>query len=289
MFAGCLTLVKRHVRAACTLNAVPIRLVASSAGGECHASQNVAFLADLALTSESQEAKVEARDVMTTPVVTIGPDTAVDELARLMLDRRISAVPVVDESGCLQGIVSEGDLMRHSKGGVGRHHSWWLSFFADREQLANEYIKSHGLTAADVMTSNVVTAGESTPLEKIATLLERHRIKRVPILRRGKVVGIVSRANLLHGLVARKVPAAKTAVKDRDIRAQILTGIEEAGISKSYVNVVVSGGAVELWGMVEGEAQKHALRTAAKSTKGVKRVVDNVMVASPTVAFSRGA
>jgi len=226
---------------------------------------------------------MEARDVMTATVVTVSANTPVEQLAQLMLERRISAVPVIDASGRLQGIVSEGDLMRHSQAHAGRTRSWWLSFFADRDAMAQEYIKTHGRTAADVMTRKVVTATENTPLEKIATLLERHRIKRVPIVRRGKVVGVVSRANLWHGLVAQKVPVCKTAVKDRDIRARILDELDKAGIDKSYVNVVVSNGAVELWGVVEAEAQKRALGIAAKSTKGVKRVIDNVLVVTPAL------
>jgi CBS domain-containing protein len=226
---------------------------------------------------------MEARDVMTALVITAHPSTPVEQLAKLMLERRISAVPIVDASGRLQGIVSEGDLMRHSKAGTERTRSWWLSFFADRDAMAQEYIKSHGRTAADVMTRKVVTATESAPLEKIATLLERHRIKRVPIVHRGRVVGIVSRANLLHGLVARKVPVGKSVVKDRDIRARILHDLNEAGVNKGYINVVVSNGVVDLWGLVETESQKRALAIAARTAKGVKRVIDNVMVITPAL------
>jgi CBS domain-containing protein len=228
---------------------------------------------------------MEAKDVMTTPVVSVGADTSIEETAGLMLERRISAVPVVDASGHLEGIVSEGDLMRHAKAGTGTSRSWWLSLFADREQLAKDYTKMYGLTAGDVMTRAVITATESTPLDKIATLLERHRIKRVPIVRRGKVVGIVSRANLLHGLVAQKDTARKPAVKDRDIRARIMSELDAAGVDHAYINVVVTNGVVELWGMVESETQKRALAVAAKSTKGVKRVANNVTLVS--AAFRR--
>jgi CBS domain-containing protein len=224
---------------------------------------------------------MEARDVMTTPVTCVEADTTVEEAARLLLERRISAVPVVDASGRLQGIVSEGDLIRHTKAAPGRSRSWWLSLFVDDVQVAEDYAKSHGLTASDVMTRTVVSATESTPLDKIATLLERHRIKRVPIVRRGKVVGIVSRANLLHGLVAQKGTVRRTVVKDRDIRARIMKELDQAGLDVRYLNVVVMNGAVELWGLVEAEAQKRALSIAARSTAGVKRVANNVTVASP--------
>jgi CBS-domain-containing membrane protein len=232
---------------------------------------------------------MEARDVMTAPVITVSPGTSVEQVAKLMIERRISAIPVVDPDGRLQGIVSEGDLMRHSRGGVEPRRSWWLSAFSDRDALAKEYTKSNALTAADVMTSKVVTSTESTPLEKIATLLERHRIKRVPILRRGKVVGVVSRANLLHGLVAQKAPPPKTVVKDRDIRTRILGELEAAGVDKAYINVVVANGVVELWGLVEAESQKRAVAIAVKGTKGVKRVVDNVITVSPAMRSAMGS
>jgi len=218
---------------------------------------------------------MEARDVMTTPAVTIAPDMPVDEIARLMVARGISGVPVVDAAGRAVGIVSEGDLVRHAKAGTGGKSSWWLAWFGDRNDLAQEYAKTHGRTADDVMTRKVVTATESTPLARIASLLERNRIKRVPIVRRGKVVGIVSRANLLRGLVAQKAPTRAVKVKDRDIRAFVLKQLDAAGIDAAYVNVVVADGNVELWGAVENETQRRALVLAAKNAKGVKRVADN--------------
>jgi CBS-domain-containing membrane protein len=139
------------------------------------------------------------------------------------------------------------------------------------------------------MTRRVVTVSERAPLEKIATLLERHRIKRVPVVRNGKVVGIVSRANLLHGLAAQKTGGGTSATTDRAIRARVLKDLEEAGVHKLYVNVVVTKGVVELWGFVETDAQKRALEVATKNARGVKRVLDNVSVISPRVRVSMGA
>ncbi|MCC6194917.1 MAG: CBS domain-containing protein [Burkholderiales bacterium] len=221
---------------------------------------------------------MEARDVMTTPVVTVSPDTPVHEIASLMVTRRISAVPVIDAAGKLAGIVSEGDLVRHVGAHTGSRHSWWLTWFAQRDDLAAEYTKSHGRTAADVMTRKVVTATESTPLDRIATLLERHRIKRVPVVRRGKVVGVVSRANLLHGLVAQRPAARPASVKDQDLRTRIAAELDRAGIDRAYVNVVVSNGSVELWGAVDNDTQRRAVALAAQNAKGVKRVVNNVAI-----------
>lgn len=231
---------------------------------------------------------MEARDVMTALVVTVRPQTSVEEVAGLMLERRISAVPVVDDKGRVQGIVSEGDLIRRVESGTERHRSWWLDLLADRDGKAFDYVKSHGRTAGDVMTRRVVTVSERTPLEKIATLLERHRIKRVPVVRGGRVVGIVSRANLLHGLVAQKIAGGAAVATDRKIRAQLIKELEQAGVDKSQVNVVVAKGVVELWGFVETDAQKRALAIAARNVKGVKRVVDNAAVLTPMLRAAIG-
>lgn len=231
---------------------------------------------------------MEARDVMTAPVVTVRPETAVEELAKAMLERRISAIPVVDASGRLQGIVSEGDLMRRPETGTERHRSWWLALLTGREELPLEYVKSHGRTAAEVMTRTVVTVTERTPLEKIVTLLERHRIKRVPVVRAGRVVGVVSRANLLHGLATRR-PARASTASDREIRSHILTEFERAGVEATHLNIVVTKGVVECWGFVDTVAEKRALRVAVKTVPGVKKVIDNVAVLSGQLAAAMGS
>jgi CBS-domain-containing membrane protein len=232
---------------------------------------------------------MQAKDVMTTTVLTVRAETSVRDMAKLLLKRRISAVPVVDGKGRVQGIVSEGDLIRRAESGTESRRSWWLGLLADRDGMAFDYVKSHGRTAGDVMTREVITVGERTPLTKIAMLLERHHIKRVPVLRAGKVVGIVSRANLLHGLVAQKTTGGEVTASDREIRSRILKELDEAGVDKSYVNVIVANRVVELWGFVETDVQKRALRVAAKNMKGVKRVVDNVAVIAPMLRASMGA
>ena len=214
---------------------------------------------------------------MTTDVVTVGPDTDIRTIARSLIERGISAVPVVDHAGRVIGIVSEGDLMRRAEAGTERHPSWWLELLADPEEKARDYAKSHGLTAKDVMTRPAVTVAEDASLAEIATLLERHRIKRVPVVREGTIVGIVSRANLLHGLVAKEAAPA-VASDDVGIREQVIAGIKEAGITEPYVNVVVAGGIVHVWGFVGSEAEKDAIRIAAETTPGVKNVQWHIAV-----------
>lgn len=222
---------------------------------------------------------MQARDVMTTPVLTVTTDVTVREVARLLLERRISAVPVVDDKGILLGIVSEGDLIRRADSGTERHRSWWLGLVSDPEDDARSYLKSHGLRAGDVMTRNVVVATEDMPIPEIADLLEKHRIKRVPVLRDGCVVGIVSRANLLQALIAQPVRSAlSTTNDDRALREAVFRAVQATGSRTIYVNVLVTGGVAHLWGMAHTEAERDAMRVAAETVPGVKSVEERISV-----------
>ena len=144
---------------------------------------------------------MNAADVMTTNVITVHADASVEEIAETLLANGISAVPVIDDFGGLVGIVSEGDLVHRVELGTEQHPSWWLEFLAGKQALAYDYIKSHGRRAADLMTRPVITVNAETPLSEIASLLDEHRIKRVPVVDKGKIIGIVSRANLVQALI----------------------------------------------------------------------------------------
>jgi len=145
---------------------------------------------------------MKAAEVMATSVISVRLDTPVTEIAEVLLANRISAVPVVNDKDVLVGIVSEGDLIRRVEAGTERHRSWWLELLTGKETLAHEFVMSHARAAADVMTRPVVSVTPDTPLADIASLLEKHRIKRVPVAVNGKIVGIVSRANLIQALVS---------------------------------------------------------------------------------------
>lgn len=231
---------------------------------------------------------MRAKDIMTTKVVAVSPETSVGGIAELLLKHRISAVPVMDEAGAVLGIVSEGDLMRRPELDTERRHSWWLDLMAGDKERAAEYVKSHGRCAADVMTRDVVTVSEDTAVAEIAEILEERRIKRVPVVREGKLVGIVSRANLLHGLVARKDQvAAAPSPDDRTIREQVTARIEhEEWITHGILNVIVNQGVVELWGWVDSEEERRAFRLAAESVPGVREVKDHLGSVAP---WLRGA
>lgn len=212
-------------------------------------------------------------DVMTPDVVTVHPDTPVHDIAVLLQERRISAVPVVDQGGKVIGIVSEGDLMRRAENETQAHRSWWLDLFSPSRDRLEEFTKARGNKARHVMTLNPVSVTPDATLADTATLLEKHRIKRVPVIDGDKLVGIVSRANLLHGLTARPSPHAPANPDDRAIREAILRTLsDEIGISPRIVNVIVTEGAVQLWGTVDDDTEERALVVAAETTPGVRSV-----------------
>lgn len=221
---------------------------------------------------------MQAVDVMTTKLVTVEADTSVREIAQLMLQCRISAVPVVDQDQHILGIVSEGDLVRRPENETDQRPAWWLESLLSTRDEAQDYIKAHGRTASDVMTRNVVAVQEDTPLHEIARILEQHRIKRVPVTREGRLVGIISRANLLHGLVAKSTEfTSPSSSDDRTIRETIVNTLsKEAGINTAMINVVVHHGAVQLWGIVDSEDEKRAAHLAAESTPGVVTIENNL-------------
>lgn len=216
---------------------------------------------------------MQAADVMTTNVITVTPESEVGEIASLLLEHGISAVPVVDADDRVLGIVSEGDLMARVEPEEDERRSWWLRLFSGAD--AADYVKTHGRRAAQVMTPNPVTVNEDEPLHRIAALLEKRRIKRVPVVRDGRLVGIVSRSNLLRGFSVGHQPAA--AQGDRAIRDAILKEVDEhTGVLVDRLNVIVADGKVQLWGLVESKEQRWAVQVAAENVDGVKEVENNL-------------
>ena len=219
-----------------------------------------------------------AKDVMTSPVITTTPDTLVLDVATLLLQHRISGVPVVDGDGRIVGIVSEGDFLHRTETGTDRPRSRWLEFLIGREgRTAGDFVKSHGLRVRDVMSRNVVSVRPDADLGEIAELMERKRIKRVPVVENDRPIGIVSRANLLHGLVAyKRSPAGLEAISAPEIRRLLVEKLRhEPWADLSRINIVVSDGTVHLWGIVTNDDQRRALRVAAEEIPGVKGVEEH--------------
>lgn len=223
---------------------------------------------------------MRARDVMVRAVATTLPDTTVEALARLMINLRISGVPVMDRDGRLVGIVTEGDLLRRVETGTERHRRRWSEPFSSNSRLAAEYIKSHGKRVAEIMTSEVFSVEETATLGEIADLLETKHIKRVPVVHDGKIVGIVSRADLVKVLASGGTKTAHEE-QDRTIRARLLAELrEQKWADPSEGRVVVSDGVVHLWGIVGSEDERRALRIAAENTPGVRGVEDHTEFAT---------
>lgn len=221
---------------------------------------------------------MHAIDVMTTNVITAREDTPVQEIAGLMLKHRISALPVVSADQRVIGIVSEGDLMRRAETETEARYAWWLAPLLSKQDRTGNFIKAHALRAGDLMTRNPITVTEDTSLRDIANLLEKKQIKRVPVTRDGKLVGIVSRSNLLQGLASRSAPEiGPSAADDRTIRATLTRTLsEQTGIDTAVINVIVENGVVQLWGLVDTAEEAKAAQVAAETTPGVKSVVNNL-------------
>ncbi len=221
---------------------------------------------------------MRAADVMTSEVITVDEDATVLAVAKLMAEHGISAVPVVDGDNRVIGMVSEGDLLHRAETGTERRRSWWLEMMVSTNQLAGDYIKSHSGKVTDVMTRNVLSVVEETPVADIAVLLETNRIKRVPVLRDGKLVGIVSRANLVRALAMTITQSASGAeAGDRTIRDKLLAELKaQKWAEVSPANVTVKDGVVHLWSSYLSEREKRAIIVAAENTPGVRRVEDHM-------------
>jgi CBS domain-containing protein len=225
-----------------------------------------------------KEARMKARDVMVSPVITIDENGTVRDVAKMMLASRISAVPVVDSAGKVVGIVSEADLIHRAEAGTERPTSWWLSLISGDRAIAAEYVQSHATKVTDVMTTDVQTAQPDTPLIEIADMFEEKHIKRVPIVNSaGELIGIVSRANIIQAVASAR-PKLEVTLPDTLIRDKLLAELKKQSWSHVHkLNVTVSNGVVDLWGVTETEKERQAIRVAAESIPGVVSVNDHLM------------
>jgi len=215
---------------------------------------------------------MKSADIMVKEVITAGPEDLVREVAAKMLERHISGIPVVDGGGRVLGIVSEGDLIRRPEIETEGPKRGWLRLFLSDETRARNFVKSHGRLAREVMTQPAISVAPDTPLSEVVRLMERHRVKRLPVVERGKLIGLVTRTDLLRALVARQA-VAPAAQSDEEVRARIVSMLrEEDFAATAVVYVQVEKGVVQLWGTVESEEQREALLVAVRGTPGVKGV-----------------
>lgn len=230
---------------------------------------------------------MRVREIMTSSVITVGPDAPVADIARQLVEHRISALPVVDGEGRLLGIVSERDLLRRHEIGTEGRHSRWVEFLMDDASLAREYQKSHGARASDVMTRHLACIGEEASLSDLAELMEARKVKRVPVVSGGRLVGIVSRADMVRAL-AKAVSGEKPApgsISDVAIRAELERRMSgESWIGGMFLQTSVQDGIVEFSGLLSVAEKRHALRALAEAVPGVSKVVDNTRIGQINVA-----
>lgn len=227
---------------------------------------------------------MKVSDVMTINVATIGPDTTIAQIADLMVEKRISGVPVVDEDDHVIGMVSEGDLIRRQELGTDKRRRGWLSLLTSQDTQARDFVKSHGVNAREVMTTPVHSVDVDAQVADIARIMERNHIKRLPVTRDGKLAGIITRADLLRTLASRKSMAPPPPpASDRSIRDRLLETIhKEPWAASALVNVIVTDGVVHLWGVVDTDEQRKAFKVAAEEIPGVKDIEDHLGVDLPT-------
>jgi CBS domain-containing protein len=230
---------------------------------------------------------MKAEDVMIRNVISIDPDATVLQAARIMLQHRISGLPVIRKDGRLVGVISEGDFLRRRETKIEHRRSRWLEFLMGPGRVAAEYSHSHGSKVSEVMTTEVQIVNDVTPLEDIVELMERRRIKRVPVMCGSEVVGIVTRSNLMHAMVSLARAAQGPAEDDVSIRERLLDEIKkEQWAPATTTNVVVHDGVVELWGVIVDERQRAALKVAAENIPGVKAVKDHMVWIEPTTGVT---
>jgi CBS domain-containing protein len=221
---------------------------------------------------------MKAADVMTRNVVSIHPDASISEAAQSMVTNRISGLPVIGERGNLIGIVTESDLLRRVETGTTRRRSRWIELITGPGKLASEYVQSHGRKVQDVMSPNPEVIAKDTPLEDIVAKMENKRIKRLPVVDGGQIVGIVSRANLIQALATLSRELKDTNPADTTVQERVFAEIRnQPWSSAAKVNVIVRDGVVELWGTILDERVRDALRVAAENVPGVKRVNDHLV------------
>jgi CBS domain-containing protein len=225
---------------------------------------------------------MQVADVMTREVITTTESASLAQAVELMLEHRISGLPVIGTGGRLSGMLSEGDLLRRTETGTAPQVSGWRALLAGPERLARWYLHTHGRKVGEVMTQPVVSVSPATPLTQAVELMQRHRIKRLPVLTEdGQLAGIISRADVLRAL-DRLLREHAEAGSDDAIRARIQAELaDQRWLPPAQVNVTVQQGTVNLRGVVFGNFEREALRVLVENIPGVRKVIDQLVWIEP--------
>jgi CBS domain-containing protein len=221
---------------------------------------------------------MRAHQIMTRSVITVTPETTIVEAANTMLQKHVSGLPVIDAAGKFVGIVSEGDFIRRGEIGTQRKRGRFLKFILGPGQAATDFVHEHGRKVAEIMTPQqlTITITEDTALDEIVELMEKNSVKRLPVMRGDRIVGIVSRANLLQAVasLAREIP--DPTADDDHIRNRVIDTIEKNDWCPFGLSVIVRGGVVHLSGVITEERSRKAAVVAAENVTGVTKVHDHL-------------
>src|SRR5579872_7353833 len=228
---------------------------------------------------------MRAHQIMTKDVVTVGPEASIVEASRLMLEHHISGLPVLDAHGRLVGIVSEGDFLRRAELGTQRKRPRWLQFLIGPDREAAEFVRQSGRKVGEIMTRTPLTVAEDTPLEEIVSLMEKKHVKRLPVMHRDRLVGIVTRANLLSAVasLARDIP--DPTADDDHIRERVTQAIVKTGWRPIGLQVTVRNGVVHLHGLIVNDSSRQAAIVAAENVAGVSGVRDHLCLVDSYSGF----
>jgi CBS domain-containing protein len=219
---------------------------------------------------------MRADQIMTAPVITVGADDSIVEAVNTMLQHHISGLPVVDPAGQLIGIISEGDFIRRAEIGTERKRGRWLSFLAGADRVATDFVRERGRKVAEIMTPNPVTIAEDTPLERIVQIMQSRNLKRLPVMRGDRLVGIVTRSDFLAALAELARDAPQPSADDDHIRDAVMAAMGHSVWRPCRLNVVVRDGVVSLSGVVKNEKARQAAIVAAENVPGVRKVHDYI-------------
>lgn len=225
---------------------------------------------------------MRAENLMTAKLVTVSPDASVIEAAELMLQHQVGGLPVVDASGTLVGMITSGDLLRRTEIGTEARRGGFAEFQAGHGRIAADYAKAHGKQVVHTMTTALHTVGADAPITEIVDMMDRHNVKQVPVIQQGRLVGLVSRTDILRAFVKTARQSTEEVCDDSEIRRRLFAiYTRESWAPLASIDILVQNGTVELVGSVSSEAQRRGLMAAAGSVPGVKSVIDHLV-------FSRG-
>lgn len=231
---------------------------------------------------------MRADEVMTHEPTTIAPDASVAEAVRLMLDARVSGLPVVDAAGRLVGVITEGDLLARAELGTEKKRAKWLEFLFGPGRSAEDFVHSHGRRVHEVMTRTPIVVAPDAKLEEVVGLMIDKRVKRLPVVDDGRLVGVVSRADVLRALSG--AFAAAPAPAEGDLAARVKAALAaESWAPISSLDVRAVDGTIELWGSILDERQREAIRVAVENVPGVSAIIDHLVWVEPFSGTVMGA